>query len=292
MLVTSGSELTIKIGVGKMSGDRKKLIAFNYFGSKFTIADKLEPFFPDHIHWVDVFMGSMAVTLNKRPSKIETVNDLNGDIVNFFRVLRNEPDKLYTQIYMTPVSRQEFNESWVMEGCSDLERARRFYVRSRQSFNSMGAQAKNKGWHMAKTSSRSNMSEVVSKWRNGIEKLGPVIDRILTIQIENKHFRDLIPAIDFPGALFYCDPPYIPESRASKNDYKHEMTINEHTELAAMLHGIKGKCMISGYDGKQSDETDSNLMGKLYRDFRKFEFPVKFNNIRNGAVKECIWMNY
>ena len=79
-----------------MSGNSNKLIAINYFGGKFTLADKLQMFFPTHTHFIDVFMGSMAVTLNKYPSKIETVNDINGEIINFFKVLRDNPYELYT----------------------------------------------------------------------------------------------------------------------------------------------------------------------------------------------------
>lgn len=267
-----------------MSGDSKKLIAFSYLGSKFTLVDKLEPFFPPHLHFVDVFMGSMIVTLNKKPSKIETVNDINGNIVNFFKVLRDNPYELYTLLYLTPVSREEFNNSWDMENISDLERARRFYIRTKQSFCSMGSQKKSKGWHMTKTKSNASLAETVSKWSNSLHKLFPIVDRITSIQIENRHFRELIPFLDFEEAFFYQDPPYHKEARASFNDYEFEMTDEEHEELAEINHQCKGKIMISGYDCPK--------MRMLYKDWYFHKFKIKHNNMRNKAVQECIWMNY
>lgn len=267
-----------------MSGNSKKLIAFNYFGGKFTIADKLQHFFPKHIHFVDVFMGSLAVSLNKQPSKIDTANDINGDVVNFFKVLRENPEELISSLLLTPIAREEFNASWDMDGCSELEKARKFYVRIRQSFCGMGAQRKNKGWHMVKTKSRANLGETISKWHGGIEKLYPVIDRLTHIQIENKDFRTLIPSLDFKDAFFYCDPPYPRDVRSSYNDYKFEFSKKDHEELAELLKNIKGLAMVSGYDGP--------TMKKLYGDWYIHKFPVKYNNIRSSQVQECIWMNY
>ena len=267
-----------------MSGDSKKKIAFNYFGGKFTLADKLIRLFPEHIHFVDVFMGSMAVTLNKPYSRIDTANDINGDVVNFFKVLREKPAELISDLLLTPIAREEFNASWHMNGCDELERARKFYVRIRQSFCGMGAQRKNKGWHMVKTKSRALLGETVSKWHRGIEKLYPVIDKLIHIQIENKDFRLLIPSIDFEGAFFYCDPPYSKDVRSSFNDYKFEFSAIDHEDLADLLHSIKGLAMVSGYDGP--------TMQRLYGDWVKTEFPIKFNNIRSTQVQECIWTNY
>ncbi len=267
-----------------MSGDTKKLIAFNYFGGKFSLADKLQPFFPKHVHFVDVFCGSMVVTLNKKYSEIDTANDINGDIVNFFKILREYPDELISMLILTPIARDEFNKSWNTDNVSDIERARRFYVRIRQSFCGMGAQRKNKGWHMVKTKSRANMGETVSKWHHGIEKLWPVIQKLTHIQIENKDFRDLINSLDFSEAFFYCDPPYPKDVRCSFNDYRFEFSMKDHEDLAERLHSIKGKAMVSGYDGP--------TMQRLYSDWRMHKFPIKFNNIRSSQVQECIWMNY
>ena len=272
----------------------KKLIAFNYFGGKFTWVDSILPLFPVHTHFVDVFCGSMAITLNKPLSAIDTANDINLEVVNFFRVLREQPDDLLGLLRLTPISRHEYNQSWQphlgVEGpgfplpLSDLERARRYYVRVRQSFYGLGAQRKNKGWHLTKTVSYSAGGDTVSKWRNALDKLYPVIDRLTSIQLECQDFRALIPAMDFPGAFFYCDPPYPAECRTSSNDYQYEFTDQDHAELSQLLHSIQGKAMISSYD--------CALMRKLYPTWRKVIFPSKKNNIRSSVVQECVWMNY
>ncbi|MCB1305129.1 MAG: DNA adenine methylase [Leptospiraceae bacterium] len=271
-----------------MSGNSSKMIAFNYYGSKFTYVDWLQEHFPVNyrdLHFVDVFCGSMAVTLNKPYSKIDTANDINSEVVNFFKVLREHPEELITLLRLTPVSREEYDLAWIRDDSIDpIEKARRFYVRSRQSFYGLGSQRQNKGWYAAKTKSCSNFGETVNKWHNAIDKLWPVVDRLMHIQIENQDFRNLIPAMDFEGVFFYCDPPYPEECRNSKNNYQHEFEIRDHEELAGLLHAVKGRAMISSYD--------CPLMRRLYKDWNMAKAPVKRNNIRSGVVQECIWMNY
>lgn len=268
-----------------MSGNSSKLIAMNYMGSKFTWVDWLLPYFPRHIHFIDVAGGSLAVTLNKPFSRIDTANDINGEVVNFFRVLREQPDELITLLALTPIAREEYDKSWDMTGANtDLERARRFYVRSRQSFYGMGVQKRSKGWHMVKTSSRSNRAETVSKWHNALAKLYPVADKLRNIQIENDCFRTLIPKLDFAGAFFFTDFPYHEDCRASENDYTFEFTAKDHEEAAELLNNIKGKAMVSTYV--------SETMAKLYKGWHFVKFPSKKNNIRKTDVQECIYMNY
>ena len=267
-----------------MSGDTKKKIAFNYLGSKFTIVNQLISLFPEHYHFVDLFCGSLVVTLNKPQSKIETANDINGNIINFFKVLRDQPDELIRQLELTPYSREEFNKSWHMEGCDDLEKARRYYVRLRQSFNGYGAQKQNKGWSLSVKISRCNTGEGVSKFNRGINKLNAIISRLKNIQFDNRDFRNIIPTIDYEQAFFYCDPPYPRESRGSYFDYMFEFTDQDHEDLAELLNNIKGKAMISGYE--------CPIMNKLYKGWYTQKFSIKYNNIRNQRVQEIVWMNY
>lgn len=267
-----------------MSGNRNKTIAFNYFGSKFTWIDKLYAHFPkDIIHFVDLFGGSLAVSLNYPFKGIITANEINSEITNFFEVLRDREDELLRLLNLTPVSKLEYDNSWEPSE-NKLEAARRFYVRARQSFFSLGIQRKNKGWHMAKTQSNAIGGETVSKWNNALPKLYEVAYKLRQIQITNFHYADCIKKIDFPGAFFYCDPPYVKESRASFNDYKYEFTKNDHIDLADQLHNIKGKAMVSGYN--------SDLYDELYKNWNKVMFPIKKNNIRSSEVQEVIWINY
>lgn len=268
-----------------MSGCRDRKIAFNYFGGKFTWVEYLYRYFPeDFTHLVDVFAGSMVVSLNYTGRVIKTANELNADITNFFEVLRDREADLIRLLLLTPCSAQEYHNCW--ELCRDpLERARRFYVRVRQSFFGLGAQRKNKGWHMAKQHVNAQGGETVSRWNNAIEKLHEVAEVIRSgFQITNWDYTVCIDKIDFPKAFFYCDPPYSKRSRKSYNDYKYEFTDADHEALADKLHRIKGLAMVSGYD--------CSLMNSLYHDWNKIALPVKKNNIRSSEVHEIIWINY
>lgn len=268
-----------------MSGNKSKIIAFNYFGGKFTWLDYLYSEFPNNFkHLVDLFGGSFSVSLNYKGNVIKTANELNADITNFFKVLREKETELLRLLELTPCSQLEFNNCW--EASEDkVEQARRFYVRVRQSFFGLGAQRKNKGWHMAKSQVNCTGGETVSKWNNALEKLYEVAHIIReNFQITNVDYSACIDKIDFEGAFFYCDPPYSKRSRASFNDYKFEFSDAHHEQLSEKLHSIKGLAMVSGYD--------CSLMNSLYKDWRKVKFPVKKNNIRSGDVQECIWMNY
>lgn len=268
-----------------MSGNKDKIIAFNYFGGKFTWVDYLYRNFPeDFTHLVDLFAGSFVVSLNYKGNVIKTANEINSDITNFFEVLRNNESDLIRLLLLTPCSESEYLSCW--EKSEDkIEQARRFYVRIRQSFFGLGAQRKNKGWHMAKQHVNASGGETVSRWNNAIEKLHEVAEVIRSnFQIINGHYSDCIDRIDHPKAFFYCDPPYPLESRKSSNDYMYEFSDKNHEELASKLHAIKGYAMISGYD--------CPLMNSLYGDWSKVKFPVKKNNIRSGEVQEVVWMNY
>lgn len=280
-----------------MSGNNSKKIAFNYFGGKFSFIEYLyENFPPKFTHLVDLFAGSMVVSLNYRGNVIRTANEINGEITNFFEQLREHEDELVRMLELTPCSELEYRKCWGgAEGITDLERARRFYVRVRQSFFGLGVQRQNKGWHMSKQHVNAQGGETVSRWKNGVEKLHEVAQEIRrNFQIINSDFSAAIDRLDFPGAFFYCAPPYPLESRGSKHkggDYLFDFTDADHERLAWKLHQIKGFAMVSGYD--------CLLMDYLYDDWHKIKFPVKRNNIRSNIVngsgtimQECVWCNY
>lgn len=279
-----------------MSGNSNKIIAFNYFGGKFTFLDELYSHFPpEFIHLVDVFSGSMVVSLNYKGRVLKTANDKYDKVVNFFRVLRDHEAELIRALELTPCAKSEYNQAWEQSG-DPIEDARRFYVRVRQSFFGLGIQQQNKGWHMARTQVNSQGGETVSRFKNGVRALHQVATEIRNnIQITNMDFREAIEKLDFDGAFFYCDPPYPLQSRASSNDYSHEFTDDDHRELGEMLHNIKGMAMVSGYD--------CPLMEEIYGDWRKEPLTFKLNNIRSTMRKgqaengkpenqEHVWMNY
>lgn len=241
--------------------------------------------FPQNFsHLIDLFAGSMCVSLNYKGRIVRTANEINSEITNFFEVLRDHEEELIRLLLFTPCSEQEYKNCWI-QSLDKIEQARRFYVRVRQSFFGLGSQHRNKGWHCAKQQVNAQGGETVSRWNNAIEKLHIVAENIRSnFQIVNLDYADVIDKLDFPKAFFYCDPPYPIECRASKNDYKFEFSDEQHERLSIKLHSIKGYAMISGYD--------CSLLNDLYHDWVKVKFPKKKNNIRSGEVQEIVWMNY
>lgn len=268
-----------------MSGNKSRVIALNYFGSKFSHLDSLYNNFPnDFIHLIDLFGGSFSVTLNFKGKQIITANEINGEITNFFEVLRNNMDELIYLLLLTPCSNKEFDNCW-QQTDNKVEQARRFYVRHRQSFFNLSPQKKNKGWNIAKTTLNVQRGEMVSKWNNSIEKLIVVAELIRNnFQILNCDYQECIKKLDFEKAFFYADPPYLESVRKTSDDYEYEFTQEQHIKLSRDLHGIKGLAMISSYE--------CELYNDLYADWRKIKLKSLKNNIRGQPVQEVIWMNY
>ncbi len=244
------------------------------------------PLLPECHHYCEPFAGSAAVLLNREPSPVETYNDIDGDVVNFFRVLRDQPDELSRVIALNPLSREEFHTAIYgeTEGVSDIERARRLYVRARQARTDLAQTATLGRWANCKATSRADMSGVVSRWLGGVEGLPEIAERLLRVQIENRPAADVIRLYDSPTTLFYCDPPYIHTTRGDARAYSFEMTDKAHAELAYILNTIQGKAAISGYRNEQMDA--------WYRDWRRYDAAVKMTHSVKQERQECVWMNY
>ena len=128
------------------------------------------------------------------------------------------------------------------------------------------------------------MSGVISRWLGGVEALPEIATRLLRVQIENRPAAEVVRLYDSDSTLFYCDPPYLHDTRGDSKAYGFEMTRNEHIELADVLRGCKGKVALSGYR--------NSLMDKLYKEWRRFdEQPNQCHSI-NKMRQECVWMNY
>lgn len=269
------------------SGSRKKVIAFGWYGGKYSHLDWLLPLLPDCHHYCEPFGGSGAVLLNRPPSPVETYNDLDGEVVNFFRVLREDPDELIRQIAFTPFSREEFAIACELDASlNDLERARRFYVRARQVRTGLAQTASLGRWANCKNTSRSGMSGVISRWMGGVAQLEDIANRLLRVQIENRPAIELIKLYDDTNTLFYCDPPYIHSTRGDNKAYSFEMTDEQHIELAIVLNNVKGKVAISNYD--------CELMNKLYPSpkWKKIHAPEKQIHSTHDIRQEVLWINY
>lgn len=265
----------------------RKRIAFGWYGGKFSHLDWLLQLLPSCDHYCEPFAGSAAVLLNRDPSPVETYNDLDGEVVNFFRVLRTEKEGLTEAIGLTPFSREEFALACELEpDQSALERARRFYVRARQVRTGLAQTASVGRWANCKLTSRAGMSGVISRWLGGVEALPEIAERLLRVQIENRPAIDVIQLYDSPNTLFYCDPPYIHETRGDDKAYGYEMTDAEHRNLSAVLNDVKGMVAISNYS--------CDLMDDLYPSpkWRKLCGPERTIHSTKGTRVEVLWTNY
>jgi DNA adenine methylase len=243
-----------------------------YTGSKWRLAPWIISQFPVHTCYVEPFCGGAAILFRKQPSYLEVINDLNQEVVNFFDVLRDKTDELLRAIDLTPWSRYELSRA-MTPSCDPIERARRFYIRAYQSYTA-GEAEKSRGWATAVNESRR-----LRRW--------PILDhlyagakRLKLAQIENDTALNVINRFDDIDTLFYCDPPYVADTRTSI-DYPLEMTDADHTALSEVLHSIKGMALISGYD--------SELYQHLYADWKMVS--TESRTVNNVRRMECLWIS-
>jgi DNA adenine methylase len=264
----------------------RKKIAFGWYGGKFSHLDWLLPLLPKCHHYCEPYAGSGAVLLNRSPSPVETYNDLDGEVVNFFRMLREEGDELTRQIGMTPFSREEFYHACEPVGTdiADLERARRFFVRARQVRTGLAQTASLGRWANCKNTSRAGMSGVVSRWLGSIEQLPEIAMRLLRVQIENRPALEILDLYDDKETLFYCDPPYVHESRGDSKAYGFEMTDVQHQAFALKVKHVRAKVAVSGYR--------CALYDKLFSTWNRFDAPAKACHSVKTTRQECLWTNF
>lgn len=218
----------------------------NWYGGKYYMTKRLVPIIAHipHVTYVEVFGGAAHLLFAKPPSKIEVYNDLHEGLVNFWRVLRDDPDTLQQKLTLTPYARAEYVACQGWRTVTDpVEKARQFYVALMQSFSQNFST-----WSYSKTTTRQGMSKPVSAWLTNIETEMPaVLNRLRTLQIENADFATIITRYDTPNTLFYLDPPYLPETRVAPKMYQHEMSYADHERLVTTLKDITGKAILSGY---------------------------------------------
>ena len=255
---------------------------FRYPGSKWGLAEWIIQHFPagyEKMVYLEPFAGSAAVFFNKRPGAVETINDLNSNIVNLFYVLREMPDELIRQLELTPYSREEYQKA--AEPCEEpIEKARRFIVRTSQA---IGAKP-DSGWRNHK---QMKIGGTACKWGSITETLEAASKRLLgdpthLVQIEHMDALRLIARYDHPDVLMYLDPPYVRSTRKSGRMYRHEMDDSGQMELLRLIKGSKAKIILSGYP---SQLYDAFLPG-WYTD------TTQTHTTSAEVVKEKIWMNY
>ncbi len=284
--LANGSSLVTYDPEGRTCTRRGKLIAFGWYGGKFSHLPWLLPLLPQAHHYCEPFGGSGAVLLNRLPSPVETYNDLDGEVVNFFRVLRDKKDAMVEAIGLTPFSREEFYLAVMppTQPVSDLERARRFFVRARQARTGLAQTASLGRWANCRNTSRAGMSGAVSRWLGSVDGLPQVADRLLRVQLENRPAPEVIELYDSRETLFYCDPPYPHSTRGDVKSYLYEMTDDEHAGLSKALHRCKGKVALSGYR--------CELLDHLYADWRRHDAPFKICHSVKKPRQEALWTSY
>ena len=255
-----------------------------YPGSKWRIAEWIVDHMPEHTIYLEPFFGSGAVLFTKPRSALETVNDIDGDVVNFFRVCRDHPEELARLLYYTPYSRAEM--AYIQEDHAGeplhltgncVEDARRFAVRCWQGPGSKLGQRV--GW---KHDVKQAEGLTANQWCTLPERIAPVAERLRGVQIEQKDALTLIREYKNPQTLIYADPPYLKELRGG-SIYRHEMGgQDEHERLLQVLVEHPGPVILSGYQSQMYDE--------MLKDWNRYDTTARAQS--NAMRTESIWCNF
>jgi len=275
---------------GYEAGAKGLSAPFAWYGGKAYYARWIIGAFPQHRVYIEPFGGAANILLRKRPSEVEVFNDLDDRVVNFFRVLRDEAsfERLVRKLSLTPYSRGEFAALAATPEPEDpVERAWWFFVRCRQAVGGLGMGDLGASSWALSLRTRRGMAEPVSKYLSAIDGLEPIAERFRNVVIEHRPALELIEKHDAEDAFFYCDPPYVPETRhgGKAATYGCEMTYDDHVELLGALKRCRASVMISGYA--------SELYEKELRDWRREALTTKAHLKNSGAERtEVVWMNY
>lgn len=259
---------------------------FPYYGSKGRLASRIADLMPRHRVYAEPFAGSAAVLFAKSPAPVEILNDLDHNVITFFRVLRTREADLTRALRLTPYSREEYADADLTDDTiDDLERARRFFVRATQGHNAAGSGGR-AGWSNGIRAKHTDATATA----NIVDRLYVLADRLRAVVIEHRDATELIAAHDAPDAVFYLDPPYLSETRRSGRDYAHEADSDAfHRGLADALRSARGTVLLSGYP--------SALYEELYATWDRIEVSVHRATTnsrgRTGVERgtEVVWCN-
>lgn len=249
-----------------------------YPGSKWGMAKWIISHFPEHHSYLEPFFGSGAVLFNKPRSNIETVNDLDNNVVNLFEWIKKDPEKLAYEIYWTPYARQTYEDVFAAVPEDSLGKAVNFYIRLNMGhgFRTSGEKV---GWK--NDVQGREKAYAAQDWCNLPEKIIQAAERLRGIQIECRPAVEVIQRFNHPKVLVYADPPYVFSTRHGKQ-YRHELDDEGHGELLDILLAHKGPVLLSGYESKLYNE---RLQG-----WHKEEIVGRTQTC--AKRKEVLWMNF
>ena len=249
-----------------------------YPGSKWSIARWIISFFPEHHSYLEPFFGSGAVFFNKPRSHIETVNDLDNNVVNLFEWIRKDPERLAREIYLTPYARRVYDAAFEAVPEDSFERAVNFYIRLNMGhgFRTSGEKV---GW---KNDVQGRERAYASQdWYNLPDKIMRAAERLRGVQIECMPAVELIQRFNHPNVLVYLDPPYVLSTRYGRQ-YRYEMDDKGHNELLDVVLAHKGPVIISGYESK--------LYNDRLQGWHKEEATCYSQTC--SKKREVLWMNF
>jgi len=251
-----------------------------YPGAKWGIASWIISHMPPHHSYLEPFFGSGAVLFSKSRSPIETVNDLDGDVVNLFEWIRKDPEQLAEEIYWTPYSRTVYERAWAAQRTEtdSLQRAVDFYIRMMMGhgFRITGEKV---GW---KNDVQGREAAYAAKsWCKVPDIIRQAAERLRGVQIENRPAVELITRFNFHNVLIYADPPYVLGTRHGKQ-YRYEMEDADHVELLEVLKYHKGPVIISGYE--------SDLYNDVLQGWHRDQVTARTQNCTKR--REILWMNF
>ena len=249
-----------------------------YPGSKWSIAEWIIRFFPKHHSYLEPFFGSGAVLFNKPRSNIETINDLDGNVVNLFHWIKTDPERLAHEIYYTPYARQVYEEAFAQVPGDSFGKAANFYIRLNMGhgFRTTGEKV---GWkNDIQGRERAYAARDLTRLP---ERIIQTAERLRGVQIENRQAVELIQKFNYKNVLIYADPPYVLSTRHGKQ-YRCEMDDKEHNNLLDVLIAHSGPVILSGYD--------SALYNERLQSWHREETTCYSQTC--SRKKEIVWMNF
>lgn len=250
-----------------------------YTGAKWSIADWIIGHFPKHHSYLEPFFGSGAVFFRKDPSNIETVNDIDGEVVNLFECIKSDPERIARSVFFIPYSRQIFELTYNKAVPEDpFDRAMKFLTKCNMGFG-YRTNERRVGWK--RDVSARERAYAAEAWKNLPDVIIEAAERLRGVQIECTPAVKLIERFNSPDVLIYCDPPYLLSTRRGKQ-YRCEMTEDDHLELLEVLKRHKGPALISGY---QNDMYDNELAGWAKES-------ISSTDQLSQMKREVLWMNF